>query len=101
MPRVWSFAHIRCFAPCSGVGIRISDKRRRQACLRQVDAIVEIACPHDAKRAKVVGRAYHRICNEFGGEIQVLTRAGFDDLRRVGGEDLAVAVTKVRTGQVE
>ena len=53
------------------------------------------------KRAKVVGRAYHGICNEFGGEIQVLTRAGFDDLRRVGGEDLAVAVTKVRTGQVE
>ena len=49
----------------------------------------------------MVGRAYHRICNEFGGEIQVLTRAGFDDLRRVGGEDLAVAVTKVRTGQVE
>lgn len=35
------------------------------------------------------------------GDIQVLTRAEFDDLRLVGGEDLAVAVTKVRAGQVE
>ena len=50
---------------------------------------------------KSVGTAYHRICNELGGEVQVLAHAGFDDLRRGGGEALAIAVTKVRNGQVE
>ncbi len=50
---------------------------------------------------KSVSRAYYHICDELGGEIRVLTQAGLDDLRRVGGEDLAVAVTKVRDGRVE
>ena len=51
--------------------------------------------------AKSVGLAYHRICDELGGEVRVLTEAGYDDLERVGGEALAIAVTKVREGKVE
>lgn len=53
------------------------------------------------REAKSVGQAYQRICSELGGEIEVLTRARFEDLKRVGGEDLAAAVTKVRAGEVE
>ena len=51
--------------------------------------------------AKSVGLAYHRICGDLGGEVQVLAHAGFDDLERVGGEALATAVIKVRNGQVQ
>jgi PHP family Zn ribbon phosphoesterase len=32
--------------------------------------------------------------------VKILTQVGYADLERVGGEDLAVAVTKVRDGQV-
>jgi PHP family Zn ribbon phosphoesterase len=53
------------------------------------------------RAAKSVGLAYHRICDELGGEIRVLTQAGYDDLERVGGEELATAVTKVRAGNVD
>ena len=53
------------------------------------------------RAAKSVGLAYRLICGELGGEIQVLTHAGFDDLERAGGEALAIAVTKVRDGQVQ
>ena len=53
------------------------------------------------RTAKSVGLAYYRICDELGGEITVLTQAGYDDLERVGGEGLALAVTKVRDGKVE
>ena len=53
------------------------------------------------RAAKSVGLAYHRICGELGGEVRVLTQAGFDELERAGGEALAIAVTKVRDGQVE
>ncbi|NQW24175.1 MAG: hypothetical protein HQ475_12095 [SAR202 cluster bacterium] len=53
------------------------------------------------RATKSVATAYHHICSELGGEIQVLTEAPFDDLERVGGQALAVAVTKVRAGQVE
>ncbi len=53
------------------------------------------------RAAKSVGLAYHRICTELGGEVRVLTQAGYGDLERVGGETLAIAVTKVRDGQVE
>ena len=52
------------------------------------------------RATKSVGLAYQLICNELGGEVQVLTQTGFDDLERVGGEALAVAVPKVREGQV-
>ena len=52
------------------------------------------------RATKAVGLAYRRICGELGGEVRVLTQAGFDDLERAGGESLAVAVTKVREGQV-
>jgi PHP family Zn ribbon phosphoesterase len=31
----------------------------------------------------------------------VLTQAGFDDIKEAGGEALAIAVTKIRKGQVE
>ena len=51
--------------------------------------------------AKSVGQAYQRICSELGGEIEVVTRARLEDLKQVGGEDLASAVTKVRAGEVE
>ena len=53
------------------------------------------------RAAKSVGLAYRRICIELGGEIQVLAHAGFDDLERASGEALAIAVTKVRDGQVQ
>ena len=53
------------------------------------------------RAARSVGLAYHRICGELGGEIRVLTQIGYDDLERAGGEALAIAVTKVRDGQVE
>ena len=51
--------------------------------------------------AKSVGLAYHRVCDELGGEVRVLTQAGYEDIERVGGEALAIAVTKVREGQVD
>ncbi|MCH7736296.1 MAG: DNA helicase UvrD [Chloroflexi bacterium] len=53
------------------------------------------------RSAKSVGLAYHRVCAELGGEIKALTQAGYDDLERAGGEALAIAVTKVRDGQVD
>jgi len=53
------------------------------------------------RAAKSVGLAYHRICVELGGEVRVLTQVGYGDLERVCGEELAIAVTKVRDGQVE
>ena len=52
------------------------------------------------RAAKSVGLAYQRICAELGGEVKIFTQGGYADLERVGGEDLAVAVTKVRDGQV-
>ena len=53
------------------------------------------------RKAKAVSRAYRLICNELGGKIQVLTKSRFDDLKRIGGENLAHAVIKIRAGQVE
>ena len=53
------------------------------------------------RKAKAVSRAYRLIWNELGGEIQVLTKSRFDDLKRIGGENLAHAVMKIRAGQVE
>ena len=53
------------------------------------------------QKTKLVRRAYNRICSELGGEIQILTQAGLDDLKQVCGDDLAYAVIKIRTGQVE
>ena len=52
------------------------------------------------RATKSVDLAYRRICAELGGEVRVLTQAGFDDLERVAGGSLAMAVTKVRDGQV-
>ena len=52
------------------------------------------------RATKSVGLAYRRLCEELGGEVRVLTLARFDDLERAGGEALAMAVTKVRDGQV-
>ena len=52
------------------------------------------------RATKTVSLAYHRICQELGGELRILTQAGFDDIESVGGEALAIAVTKVRDGQV-
>ncbi|MBT98564.1 MAG: hypothetical protein CL902_08045 [Dehalococcoidia bacterium] len=52
------------------------------------------------RAAKSVGSAYQRICAELGEEVRVLTETGYDDLHKVGGEDLARAVIKVREGRV-
>ncbi|MDA0263743.1 MAG: endonuclease Q family protein [Chloroflexi bacterium] len=53
------------------------------------------------RAAKTVAQAYHSICTELGGEVRALTQATFEDLKRAGGEALAVAITKVRDGRVE
>ena len=53
------------------------------------------------RATKSVSQGYYRICKELGWEIRVLTEAGFGEIKLVGGEDLAVAVTNVRDGEVE
>lgn len=50
---------------------------------------------------KGVAVAYQRVCGELGGEVRVLTQAEHDDIKEAGGEALAIAVTKIRKGQVE
>jgi len=50
---------------------------------------------------KGVAVAYQRVCGELGGEVRVLTQAGYDDIKQASGEALAIAVTKIRKGQVE
>ena len=79
-----------------------SDEQTRRPYTKLVPLIELLAYTmRKGRTAKSVGLAYHRICDEMGGEIRVLTQAGYDDLERVGGEDLAIAVTKVRDGKVE
>lgn len=81
---------------------RPQDDGARRPYARLVPLMELLAQTQGRGRAtKAVGLAYRRICNELGGEVQVLTQAGFDDLQRVGGEALAAAVTKVRDGQVQ
>ncbi len=78
------------------------DEGARRPFARLVPLIELLAQTLGKGRAtKSVGLAHHHICNELGGEVQVLTQAGFDDLEKVGGQALANAVTKVRNGQVE
>lgn len=48
-----------------------------------------------------VAVAYQRVCRELGGEVRVLTQAGYDDIKQAAGESLAIAVIKIRNGQVE
>jgi len=57
-------------------------------------------CLSKSRTAKSVGLAYQLICAELGGEVRVLTQVGYEDLKQVGGESLALAVTRVREGQV-
>ena len=79
-----------------------SDQRARRPYTKLAPLIELLAYTmRKGRTAKSVGLAYHRICDELGGEITVLTQAGYDDLERVGGEGLALAVTKVRDGKVE
>ena len=79
-----------------------SDAEERRPYTKLAPLIVLLAHTMGKGRAaKSVGLAYHRICGELGGEVRVLTQAGFDELERAGGEALAIAVTKVRDGQVE
>ena len=54
-----------------------------------------------SRKAKSISQAYRRICSELGSEMQVLTQVGLDDLIRVGGENLAYAVIKIRAGQAK
>jgi PHP family Zn ribbon phosphoesterase len=78
-----------------------SDQRTRRPYTKLAPLIELLAHTMGKGRtAKSVGLAYHRICDELGGEINVLTQAAYADLERVGGEDLAIAVTKVRDGKV-
>ena len=79
-----------------------SDQRARRPYTKLAPLIELLAYTMRKDRtAKSVGLAYRRICYELGGELTVLTQAGYDDLERVGGEGLALAVTKVRDGKVE
>ena len=57
-------------------------------------------CLSKSRTAKSVRLAYQLICAELGGEVRVLTQVGYEDLKQVGGESLALAVTRVREGQV-
>ena len=50
---------------------------------------------------KTVGRHYKALVEEFGGELNVLTRASLDDLERTSGPRLAQAVLAVREGRVD
>lgn len=78
------------------------DEETRRPYTRLVPLIELLAQTLGKGRAtKTVGLAYNRICTELGGEIQVLTRAAFEDLQRVAGHDLATAVVKVRDAQVK
>ena len=83
-------------------GGKSSDQRTRRPYAKLAPLVELLAYTmRKGRTAKSVGLAYHRICDELDGEIRVLTQAGYDDLERVGGEDLAIAVTKVRDGKVE
>ena len=57
-------------------------------------------CLSKSRTSKSVGLAYQLICAELGGEVRVLTQVGYEDLKQVGGESLALAVTRVREGQI-
>ena len=52
------------------------------------------------RRSKTVGRTHQKICDELGSELQVLAWADESDLLQVAGEAVAVAILKVRRGQV-
>lgn len=85
----------------SGDGIAVDEAARRP--YNRLVPLVELLSQTLSKgrATKSVATAYHHLCSELGGEIRVLTEAAFDDLERVGGQALAVAVTKVRAGKVE
>jgi len=53
------------------------------------------------RATKGVSLEYQRVCSELGGEVRVLTQAGYDDIKQAAGESLAIAVTKIRNGEVE
>ena len=52
------------------------------------------------RRSKRVAGYYRKLCSELGSELEVLTKAGADDLQRVAGEEVAQAIVRARTGQV-
>ena len=52
------------------------------------------------RRTKTVADAYRRLCREFGSELEVLMRAGEDELRGVAGVAAAAAIVKARRGEV-
>ena len=51
-------------------------------------------------RTKTVQRAYHQLCNELDGELEVLSSVGESELAQVAGEEVARAVLKARRGHV-
>lgn len=52
------------------------------------------------RRTKTVADAYRRLCREFGSELEVLMRAGEEELRGVAGVVVAEAIVKARRGEV-
>ena len=52
------------------------------------------------RRTKTVAKVYGTLCMEFGNELEVLLRAGEDDLRNVAGEMVAAAILSARRGEV-
>ena len=103
MPGVRPSAHIRFLHRVQELGSEAQPTEEDKRPYIKLTPLMELlAHTMDRRReAKSVGQAYQRICSELGGEIEVLTRAKFEDLKQVGGEDLAAAVTKVRAGEVE
>ena len=52
------------------------------------------------RRTKRVAAAYKRLCDELGGELQVLSAAGEADIAAVAGERVAEAIVRARRGLV-
>ena len=78
------------------------DPNARRPFLRLVPLVELIAqIMGKGRSAKSVGLVYRQVCEELGGEVQVLTLASFDDIELVAGEALASAVSRVRAGQVD
>lgn len=50
--------------------------------------------------SKTVESEYHKLTTHFGGEFAVLLKANVAELRRVGGERLSDAVSRVRSGKI-
>ncbi|MBG72788.1 MAG: hypothetical protein CMQ50_07825, partial [Gammaproteobacteria bacterium] len=90
-------------APGSGiVSGREQVRSRGKTSVHQVGAAHRIIGPHHGKRlgGQVGGSGLPPHLQRTGGRGAGFDQGWYGDLERVGGEDLAIAVTKVRDGQV-